>query len=270
MSYLEGHRQRLRDRFNASGLGAFEDHEVLELLLTYAVPRKDVKPIGRALLDRFGSLSNALDAATVDLTSVEGVGENGATLLHLMPALTRRYLRDRWGHKPQLATREDIARFAVDELATANNEVFLLIVLTHENHVLRALPLHEGTITSAPVYPAPRRRGCATAPRREGRPRPQPSRRRAAQPSDEDRRRSPARSCRCVRRAGCPRRRPRHRRRPPHLQHGRRRPGSRPAATLPSQEPRHEHDHDREETWCSRARCGPSRSACSASTTTAR
>lgn len=153
MSYLEGHRQRLRDRFNASGLGAFEDHEVLELLLTYAVPRKDVKPIGRALLDRFGSLSNALDAATVDLTSVAGVGENGATLLHLMPALTRRYLRDRWGHKPQLATREDVARFAVDELATANNEVFLLIILTHENHVLRALPLHEGTITSAPVYP---------------------------------------------------------------------------------------------------------------------
>jgi len=153
MSYLEGHRQRLRGRFNASGLGAFEDHEVLELLLTYAIPRKDVKPIGRALLDRFGSLSNALDAATVDLTSVEGVGENGATLLHLMPALTRRYLRDRWGHKPQLATREDIARFTVDELATANNEVFLLLILTHENHVLRALPLHEGTITSAPVYP---------------------------------------------------------------------------------------------------------------------
>ena len=153
MSYLEGHRQRLRDRFNTSGLGAFEDHEVLELLLTYAVPRKDVKPIGRALLDRFGSLSNALDAATADLTSVEGIGENAATLLHLMPALTRRYLRDRWGHKPQLATREDVARFAVDELATANNEVFLLIVLTHENHVLRALPLHEGTITSAPVYP---------------------------------------------------------------------------------------------------------------------
>jgi len=153
MSYLEGHRQRLRDRFNASGLGAFEDHEVLELLLTYAIPRKDVKPIGRALLDRFGTISNVLDAATADLTSVDGVGQSGATLLHLMPALTRRYLRDRWGHKPQLATREDVARFAVDELATAINEVFLLIILTHENHILRALPLHEGTITSAPVYP---------------------------------------------------------------------------------------------------------------------
>jgi len=153
MSYLEGHRQRLRDRFNGSGLGAFEDHEVVELLLTYAVPRKDVKPIARALLDRFGSLSNVFDAPPAELTTADGVGDAGATLLHLVPALTRRYLRDRWGHKPQLNTREELARFAVDELATANNEVFLLVLLTHENHVLRALRLHEGSIASTPVYP---------------------------------------------------------------------------------------------------------------------
>ncbi len=153
MSYLEGHRQRLRDRFNGSGLGAFEEHEVLELLLTYAVPRKDVKPIAHALLERFGSLSNTLDAKAADLVTVDGVGESAATLLHAMPALTRRYLRDRWGHRPRMNTQQDLARFAVDELATANNEVFLLIVLTHENHVLRSIPLHEGTITSAPVYP---------------------------------------------------------------------------------------------------------------------
>jgi DNA repair protein RadC len=153
MSYLEGHRGRLRDRFNESGIGAFEDHEVLELLLTYAVPRKDVKPIAHSLLDRLGSLANVLDAPTAELVKVEGVGETGATLIHLMPALTRRYLRDRWGHRPQLNTREDLGRFAVDELATATNEVFLLILLTHENHVLRALPLHEGSIASAPVYP---------------------------------------------------------------------------------------------------------------------
>lgn len=153
MSYKQGHRQRLRDRFNRSGLGAFEDHEILELLLTYAIPRKDVKPIANALLTHFGSLSNTLDAESSDIAAVDGIGESAATLLHLMPALTRRYLRDRWGHRPQLDTFEDIARFVVDELATANNEVFLLLILTHENHVLRSLRLHEGTITSAPVYP---------------------------------------------------------------------------------------------------------------------
>lgn len=153
MSYIEGHRQRLRDRVNESGLGAFEDHEVLELLLTYAVPRKDVKPIAHALLDRLGSLSTVLDAPTAELVKTDGVGDTAATLLHLMPGLTRRYLRDRWGHKPQLNTREDLGRFVVDELATATNEVFLLVLLTQQNHVLRALRLHEGSLASAPVYP---------------------------------------------------------------------------------------------------------------------
>ncbi|TXL71773.1 DNA repair protein RadC [Vineibacter terrae] len=153
MSYVEGHRQRLRDRFNESGLGAFENHEVLELLLKYALPRKDVKPIAHALLERLGSLSNVLDAPTAELVKVDGVGEIGATLLHLMPRLTRRCLRDRWGHKPQLNTREDLGPFVVDELATATIEVFLLVLLTHENHVVRALPLHEGSLASAPVYP---------------------------------------------------------------------------------------------------------------------
>ncbi len=149
----EGHRQRLRSRFNDNGLGAFEAHEVLELLLTYAIPRKDTKPIARALLDCFGTLSNTLDADPAELTAVAGVGEGAATLLHLMPALTRRYLRDRWGDRPRLLTREDIGRFAVDELSTADYEVFLLVALTHESHVIRTLRLHEGSLTSAPVYP---------------------------------------------------------------------------------------------------------------------
>lgn len=149
MSYLTGHQQRLRDRLNQSGLGAFEDHEALELLLTHAVPRRDVKPIAHLLLDRFASLSNVVDAPSVELMTVDGVGDTGATL----PSLTRRNLRDRGGRKPQLTNREELARFAEDELATANNEIFLLILLAHENHVLRALQLHEGSIASAPVYP---------------------------------------------------------------------------------------------------------------------
>jgi DNA repair protein RadC len=153
MSYLEGHRQRLRDRFNTSGLGAFEDHEVLELLLTYEVPRKDVKPIAHALLERLGSLSNALGVSSAELVKVEGVSETGDTRLHLMPALPRHYLRNRWGARPQLSMREELAQFVVNELATAMTGVFLLVWHTRENHVLRSLALHEDSITSAPVYP---------------------------------------------------------------------------------------------------------------------
>ena len=153
MSYLEGHRQRLRDRFNGTGLGAFEDHEVVELLLTYAIPRRDVKPIARSLLDRFGSLAGVLDADPRHLGEVEGVGPTAATLLHLVPALTRRYLRDRWGHRPRLDGIEDFASFAVDQLASDTNEVFLVVGLTHENQLIQAERLHEGSLTAAPVYP---------------------------------------------------------------------------------------------------------------------
>jgi DNA repair protein RadC len=81
----EGHRGRLRSRFNDNDLGAFEDHEVLELLLTYAIPRKDTKSIARALLARFGTLAATLDADPADLQGVAGIGDGAATLLHLMP-----------------------------------------------------------------------------------------------------------------------------------------------------------------------------------------
>jgi DNA repair protein RadC len=114
MSCLEGHRQRLRDRFNTSELGAFEGHEALELLQTYAVPRKDLKPIGHALLEHLGSLANVLDARTAaELVQVDGVGETGARLLHLVPGLTRRDLRGRWGSKPKTNTREEFDALSV-------------------------------------------------------------------------------------------------------------------------------------------------------------
>jgi len=153
MSYLEGHRQRLRDRLKSSGLEAFEDHEVLELILTYAIPRRDVKPIAHELLRRFGTLANVLDASPEELGQVEGVGDTAAVLLHLVPRLTRRYLANRWGSRPLLDSVERISRFAVDTLATECNEVFLLIGLTHQHQLIQAIRVTEGTLTSAPVYP---------------------------------------------------------------------------------------------------------------------
>lgn len=153
MSYLDGHRQRLRTRFLQSGLAALEDHEVLELLLTYAIPRRDVKPVARALLDHFGSLAGVLDAHADQLREVDGIGDTAAVLLHLVPPLTRRYLRDRWGHRPKIATLGELGDYVADELADRTHEVFLLVGLAHDRSVIQAVTLHEGTIGSAPVYP---------------------------------------------------------------------------------------------------------------------
>lgn len=88
-----GHRHRLRQRFRKHGLAAFADHEVLELLLTLAIPRADVKPPAKALLKRFGSLRAVLDAPVAELVALPGVGEAAATGLHVVRAAASAYLQ---------------------------------------------------------------------------------------------------------------------------------------------------------------------------------
>ena len=89
MSIHDGHRQRLKDRFREEGLDHFQEHEVLELLLFYCIPRKDTNPIAHALIDRFGSLSQVLEAPPEELAKVPGMGESAAVFLNLTTAVGR-------------------------------------------------------------------------------------------------------------------------------------------------------------------------------------
>lgn len=95
MTTHEGHRQRLRRRFLLEGLDNFDEVQVLELLLFYAIPRRDTNPIAHALLEQFGSLSGVLEAPVSALAQVPGMGENGATLLQLVTAASRYYMIQR-------------------------------------------------------------------------------------------------------------------------------------------------------------------------------
>lgn len=92
MSLNDGHRERLRRRFSKEGLDHFEPHEVLELLLFYAIPRANVNHIGHRLINRFGSLSGVFNAKYEELLTVEGIGEQAALLLKMIPSVCRRYL----------------------------------------------------------------------------------------------------------------------------------------------------------------------------------
>ena len=92
MGEHDGHRDRLRKRFLAHGLDVLQDHEVLELLLFYALPRKDTNDLSRRLLKHFGSISAVLEAPLSELKSFDGIGDNAAVLLHLITPLSRRYL----------------------------------------------------------------------------------------------------------------------------------------------------------------------------------
>lgn len=106
----EGHRKRLRERFESAGLEAFAPHEALELLLTYAIPRRDTKPIARALLDRFGNLGAVLGASPEELRAVEGIGDHAATLITLMLPLMRLYGRE----QAQKAKEQPLAQSWMD------------------------------------------------------------------------------------------------------------------------------------------------------------
>ena len=94
MPVHEGHRSRKKEQFRAHGLDAFADHEVLELLLYYAVPRQDTNPIAHRLMEKFGSLDAVFAADRAALEEVEGIGENASTLISLMFPLMRRILSD--------------------------------------------------------------------------------------------------------------------------------------------------------------------------------
>lgn len=146
-----GHRVRLRQRARETGLAGLADHEVLELLLTYAIPRVDTNRTAHRLIHTFGSLSGVLEAGYEDLKRVEGVGENAATLLTLFPSLTRRYLLSRAGEKPLLNTSERAGAYGRALFADCRVETLYLLCLDVKCRLLQAVKLAEGTIDRVPV-----------------------------------------------------------------------------------------------------------------------
>lgn len=149
----EGHRNRLKNRFLEEGLDGFEDHQILELLLFYAIPRRDTNEIAHSLIKKYGSLSGVLEADPRDLANTPGLGENSAILLSLIPSLARVYHKDRWGIRPTLNSTAKAGEYILTLFAGRPYEVFYLICLDAQLHVISPALVHEGTIDQAPIYP---------------------------------------------------------------------------------------------------------------------
>ncbi len=144
MTVHDGHRARMRERFLKYGLDNFSEHEVLELLLFYAKARGDVNPLAHRLIRQFGSLRAVLDAPAEELMQVEGVGENTASLLHLMPALFQRYRLSDCGNR-MYDTAEKIGNYLVDYYIGHANETLTVLLLDNRSHLLAVKKLAEGT-----------------------------------------------------------------------------------------------------------------------------
>jgi len=148
-----GHRKRLRERFRKAGAQGMHDYELLELLLTYAIPRRDVKPIAKKLIERFKGITGVMNASQEELESVEGMGPISATLIRLVKELFGLYMAERMEGRDLLASPQAVVDFARVKLAGLSHEAFMVIYLNTKNEVIEYEVVHEGTVDRAIIYP---------------------------------------------------------------------------------------------------------------------
>lgn len=152
MHYL-GHRKRLLDKFNKAGIDAFHDYEIVELLLTYAIPRRDCKVMAKELLKKFGSLQRVIDAPKSDLMEVGGVGERCAALIKLVRAIAERYRAYELKGREYLTSTDQILKFLELNLRDKTYEIFLTIMIDSNLRIIGQEEIARGTIDQSAVYP---------------------------------------------------------------------------------------------------------------------
>ena len=148
MNVHEGHRQRKKTQFLENGLDAFQEHEVLELLLYYAIPRKDTNPIAHKLLKKFGSLDAVFSAPVEELMRVEGVGENAAALIRLILPLYRRIRVSATAEETILNSTEKVGSFFVSRFAGERSEIMYQACLDAKGKLLNVTKLSTGDVNS--------------------------------------------------------------------------------------------------------------------------
>lgn len=149
----DGHRDRLRERFAKEGLDSFDDHQILELLLFYSVPRIDTNPLAHRLCKEYKSLSDVFDAGIENLIKVPGISLKSAILISMIPQLSRRYRASRAGVKSLLNSSEKAGQYAINLFDGRIYEAFFVICLDSQNRVNKDILINEGTLNEAPAYP---------------------------------------------------------------------------------------------------------------------
>ena len=150
----EGHRKRLRKRFRDElGFDSFQDHEILELLLTYGAPRGDVNGVAHALLDEFGSLKAVLEARPEMLCKVYGVGEAQATMISMAVPLARVWERCAMADQTRITNRKDLEAYCKSRLLGSRTERFLVICVDAQCKLLGQRVISEGSLSEVSAYP---------------------------------------------------------------------------------------------------------------------
>ena len=151
--HRQGHRSRLRARLNKAGRDAFADYELLELLLTYALPRRDTKVLAKNLVERFGSLTAVMDQPGDRLLEVPGVGPQTVTFLLAIRSAMSRYFEQRVEHAETISSPEDVADFVRVHIGANQRECLTILCLNDAKRLVHHVTVIEGTVDRAPFYP---------------------------------------------------------------------------------------------------------------------
>ncbi|MGZ3648857.1 MAG: RadC family protein [Syntrophales bacterium] len=147
------HRKRLKKKFSESGVSAFPDCEVLELLLSCAIPRRDVKPLAKDLLNELGSLKAIMDREKESFEKVEGIGLNAAILITLIKEMGILYLKEKAREKPQMTCMSELIDYCKTYMGGLKDERFCVIYLDAQNRLADIETIQEGIVNQAVVYP---------------------------------------------------------------------------------------------------------------------
>ena len=184
--YLE-HRHRLRQRFLGAGADALADYELLELILFRAIPRRDLKPLAKALLAKFGSLAEVISAPRERLREVKGLGEAAIAEIKIIQAAASRFARGQVKGRHVLSSWSNVLDYCRTVMAYGEREEFRILFLDKRNHLIADEQQQVGTVDHTPVYrarwssarsnsPPPRSSSCTTIPPAIPRPRARTSR----------------------------------------------------------------------------------------------
>ncbi|MCO4847217.1 MAG: DNA repair protein RadC [Yoonia sp.] len=152
-SYLADHRKRLRERFNAGGAAAMPDYELLELVLFRAIPRQDVKPLARTLIDTFGDFNRVLSAPPSQLSKVKGCGPAVVTELKIVEAAAHRLARAKVMQQHIISSWDEVLDYCHTIMAHRDTEQFRVLFLDTKNTLIADEEQGKGTVDHVPVYP---------------------------------------------------------------------------------------------------------------------
>ncbi|MCI4625671.1 MAG: DNA repair protein RadC [Candidatus Magnetoovum sp. WYHC-5] len=153
LPHYAGHRERLRQRYLKNGIDSLTQYEAMELLLTYAITRRDVKPMAKALIKKFKGIRGVLDADVEELTAINGIGIQAALLLKLIKDINTIYLKEKLITGQIVESPNDIIDYLKHAIGSLKEEMFMALFLNSKNEIVADEIISEGIVNHAVVYP---------------------------------------------------------------------------------------------------------------------